>query len=78
LGGQNILTLSEQQRFVWDTASQSTKRQNMIKIWGTWSPWPPGYVYGCEHPWLDSLSYSIWCYVFFSHENRFWGIRHIF
>jgi len=33
------LTLSEQQYFVWDTSSQSTKLQDGLEIWG-W-PWPP-------------------------------------
>ena len=42
LGG-NILTLSEQQYFVWDTTSQCTKRQHMLEIWRQhWSPSPPG------------------------------------
>jgi len=35
------LTLNEQQHFVWDTASQSTKQQDMLEIWGTWPPWAP-------------------------------------
>jgi len=39
-GGPNTLTLSEQQYFVWDTASQSTKPQDMLDIWGPWAPWP--------------------------------------
>jgi len=30
---------------VWDTASQSTKWQCMLKLWGAWPPGPPGYVY---------------------------------
>jgi len=34
LGGQIFLTLSEQRYVVWDTASQSTKRQEMLEIWG--------------------------------------------
>jgi len=29
--GPNIFTLSEQQHLVWDTASQSTKRQNRLE-----------------------------------------------
>jgi len=36
----NVLTLSEQQHFVSDTASQSTKRQVMLEIWGEWTPCP--------------------------------------
>jgi len=30
----NILTLNKQQYFVWGTASQNTKRQDMLEIWG--------------------------------------------
>ena len=36
--------LSEQQYFVWDSASQSTKWQDMLEIWWEWPPWPPGYA----------------------------------
>jgi len=32
--GQIFLTLSEQKYLVWDTASRSTKRQDMLEIWG--------------------------------------------
>jgi len=39
-GGPNIFTLSEKQLFVWDTASQSTKRQDMLEI--REGPWPFG------------------------------------
>jgi len=39
-----FLTLSEQQYFVWDNASQSTKRQGMLEVWGACGP------IGC--PWL--------------------------
>jgi len=34
--GANLLILSEQQYLVWDTASQSTKWQEMLEIWGLW------------------------------------------
>jgi len=34
-----FLTLSDQQYFVWDTASQSTRRQKMLEIWGHGFPW---------------------------------------
>ena len=33
------LILREQQYFVWDTASQSTKWLDMLKIWGDMAPW---------------------------------------
>jgi len=33
--------LNEQQYLFWDTASRSTKRQDMTKILGVWSRWPP-------------------------------------
>jgi len=42
--GPKFWSLSGQQYFVWDTASESTKRQDMLKVWGVWSP---GYAYGC-------------------------------
>ena len=38
-GRSNILTLSEQQHFVWNTDSRSTKWQDTLEIW--WRPWPP-------------------------------------
>jgi len=31
--GPDLLTLSEQQYFVWDTVSLSTKLQDMLEIW---------------------------------------------
>jgi len=40
------LTLSEQQDFVWDTASQRHKLVWYARnLEGAWSPLPPGYVY---------------------------------
>ena len=41
--GPNILNLNEQHYFVLDTASQSSKRQDMLEleIWGTWPLGPP-------------------------------------
>ena len=39
-GRANLLTLSEQQYFVWDTASQGTKWQDMFWNLGAWLPWP--------------------------------------
>jgi len=39
--GENHLTLTEQQYFVWDTSSQSTKWQDILEIQGAWLPWPP-------------------------------------
>jgi len=39
-GGTNISTLSEQQYFARDTASQNKERQDMLKSWS-----PPGYAY---------------------------------
>jgi len=42
----NSLTLSKQQYFVWDTASQSTKLQDMLEIWRGMAPVaPPGHAY---------------------------------
>jgi len=41
LEGPNILTLSEQQCLVWDTAPRSTKRQGMLDDWGARPLWPP-------------------------------------
>jgi len=38
LGEPNLLTISEQQYFVWDTASQSTKLQCMLNICGDHTP----------------------------------------
>jgi len=38
LGVANRLTLSEQRYFVWDTAPQSTERQDVLEIWETWPP----------------------------------------
>jgi len=32
------LTVGEQQYFVWDTASQSTKLQKMLEIWEDMAP----------------------------------------
>jgi len=43
--GANILTLSEQQYFVWDTASQSMEREDMLNIFGAHGLLcPPGYA----------------------------------
>jgi len=45
LEGSNILTLRKQQYFVWDTASQSTKRQDLLELWGAMALFPPpGYA----------------------------------
>jgi len=38
---RSILTLSEQQYFVCDTASQSTKLEDILEIWGTMVPLAP-------------------------------------
>ena len=48
-GGPKCLTLGEQQYFCLDAASQSTKWLDMLKIWGLWSPGPPGYAYVPPH-----------------------------
>jgi len=40
-GGTILLTLSEQQYFVCDTAPQSAKWQDMLEIWGTMAPLVP-------------------------------------
>jgi len=40
LGGANTLTLSEHQYFVWETSPQSTKRQDILEIWGNMAPFP--------------------------------------
>jgi len=40
------LTLSEQQHLIWDTASRSTKRLDMLENFGgTWLLSPLGYAY---------------------------------
>ena len=41
LGRPNTLKLSEKQYFVPDTASQSTKWQDMLAIWGGMAPLAP-------------------------------------
>ena len=38
----------EQQYFVSDTASQSTKSQETLELWGKDTLGPPGYIYGCR------------------------------
>jgi len=38
LGGTNTSTLSKQQYFVWDTASQCTNQQDMLEIWEGMAP----------------------------------------
>jgi len=43
-GLANTLTLSWQEYFVWNTASQCTKRQDILEIWGSMSPLL-GYAY---------------------------------
>jgi len=40
-GGPKCLILGEQQYFVWDTASQSTKLLYVLNIWGVWPPRSP-------------------------------------
>ena len=40
LGVSNASTFSEQQYFVWDVASQTAKKQDMLEIWGLWPFWP--------------------------------------
>jgi len=66
--GARIFTLSEQQYFVWDTASQSAKRHDMLAILGGMAP--PGCAYSHCRPWLrpekilmklKSNLKSIWC-----------------
>jgi len=52
--GANILSSSEQQYFGWDTASQNTKRQDMLDIWvehGLLSP-TLGYVHATVYAFL--------------------------
>jgi len=46
-GGTNMLTSSEQQYFVWDTACQSTKRQDMQKKFGGYGPLAPLWLRLC-------------------------------
>jgi len=49
----NILTLSEQQYFVWDSAPHSTKQQDMLKIsGGIEASTFPGYLGVGELCWL--------------------------
>jgi len=45
LGGANLLTLGEQQCFLWDTAFQSTKGQDILAIVAGMAPSPLGYAY---------------------------------
>jgi len=40
----------KQQYFVWDNASQSSKLQDMLKIWGTWISLGPPNLRLCSHP----------------------------
>jgi len=40
-GGTNIFNLGEHQRFVWNAASHSTKRQSMLEIWEDHGPLAP-------------------------------------
>ena len=56
------MTESEQQHLIGDTASRSTKRQDMLQIWGrTWPLWtPPGCAYGTPCHWTSRL--SIFCF----------------
>jgi len=47
LGGAKIQILGQQQYFVLETASQSTKWPDMLKNFGrAWPPCAPGYAYG--------------------------------
>jgi len=46
--GPSVLTLREQQCFVWDTTSQSTKRQDMLEIWWVVAPLPT-WLRLCSH-----------------------------
>jgi len=41
LGEPKFLILGQQQYFLWDAASQSTKWLHIQKIWGAWFRWPP-------------------------------------
>ena len=43
--GTKMFDLGEQQYFVWDAASQSTKWLNILKM----GPWRPGYAYDHNH-----------------------------
>ena len=46
LGGSKYLILGEQQHFVWDTTSYSSKWLDIVKVWGGHGPLvPPGYAY---------------------------------
>jgi len=61
--GANLLTFSEQHYFVWDTASQSTKWQDMLEIWGgQWSPYGRNkrrglfFAVRCKRSWLSETS----------------------
>jgi len=45
--GPKHLILGKQQYFVWDTASQSTKWLDILKIW---EALPPGYACGSDAP----------------------------
>jgi len=40
-----MLNVTEQKYLVCDTASRSTKRKDMLEIWGVWCLCPPGYAY---------------------------------
>jgi len=52
------LILGEQQYFVWDTAAQSTKFLDILKIWGAKGPCPPGYAYAHT---FDTNAQARWC-----------------
>ena len=52
-GGPKCLILDEQQYFVWDTASQSTKWLHMLTIWEAWALGPPSL-----HLWFATCSFE--------------------
>jgi len=41
LSGSEVLLQSDHQYLVWETASGSTKRWDMLKSWGTFHLYPP-------------------------------------
>jgi len=60
--GPSILTVSEQNYFVWYTGSQSTKRQDMQEILGAWLPFCPlDTLKNANRMWISNFSFTERC-----------------